>query len=111
PATVTDQVLAVPFIPVEAEDKDDGTGDVVPFGAAIRRTLHEVMAADERIRVFGEDVADAREQGLTTVEGKGGEIGTTYGLQRECGLARCCDTPLAMSVIVGRESGQAIRHV
>ncbi len=109
PSTVTEHVYVTPVVPAEAENKDDGKGEVVPFGDAIRRTLHEQMGADERIRVFGEDVADAREQVLANVEGKGGVFGTTYGLQREFGLARCYNTPLAEANIVGRAIGQALR--
>ncbi|HLI53173.1 MAG TPA: thiamine pyrophosphate-dependent enzyme, partial [Acidimicrobiales bacterium] len=109
PATVTLHVTNLPRVPPEAEQADDGTGEVVAMGEAIRRTLHEQMAEDERIRVFGEDVADAREAVLANVEGKGGVFGTTFGLQRAFGIARCYNTPLAEANIVGRAVGQALR--
>ena len=107
PATVTDHVIALPEVPVPS--KEYAGGDEVLFGQAITAVLHEQMAANPRIRVFGEDVADAREQVLAAVEGKGGVFGTTHGLQREFGMARCYNTPLAEANIVGRAVGQAVR--
>jgi 2-oxoisovalerate dehydrogenase E1 component len=118
PATITDQVWVLPEVPRSAEEgfeaapRPPGEGEAgerIALGEAIRRTLRELMAGDERIRVFGEDVADAREAVLANVEGKGGVFGTTSGLQREFGIARCYNTPLAEANIVGRAVGQAIR--
>ena len=105
PATITEQVYVLPSVPAPPDTYDGG--EPVPMGEAVKRTLHEVMAADEKVLVFGEDVADAREVVLVNVEGKGGVFGTTHGLQRAFGQARCFNTPLSEANIVGRAVGQA----
>jgi 2-oxoisovalerate dehydrogenase E1 component len=111
PSSVLDHVFVLPEVTDREEEPEGGGagGEMVALGEAIKRTLDSCMEADERIRVFGEDVADAREAVLANVEGKGGVFGTTVGLQRRFGLARCYNTPLAEANIVGRAVGQAVR--
>src|SRR4051794_19166665 len=107
PATITEHVYVLPTLAAPAGRYEGGAE--VAMGEAIRLTLQEVMAADERVRVFGEDVADAREAVLANVEGKGGVFGTTFGLQRAFGQGRCFNTPLSEANIIGRAVGQAVR--
>jgi 2-oxoisovalerate dehydrogenase E1 component len=110
PARVLDNIVAPPTVTqLPGEPETDAGAAPVTFGEAIRLTLHEQMALDERIRVFGEDVADADPHLIDEVPGKGGVFGITFGLQREFGDARCFNTPLAEANIIGRAVGQAIR--
>jgi pyruvate dehydrogenase E1 component beta subunit len=66
---------------------------------AINTALHEAMAQDDSILVFGEDVADPEE---------GGVNGATRGLSTEFGESRVRSTPISEQAIIGAAIGSAM---
>jgi len=65
--------------------------------SAINEALHEQMAKDDKIVVFGEDVGF-----------EGGVFRVTKGLQQEFGKKRSFDSPLAEAAIIGGAVGMAV---
>ena len=65
---------------------------------AINHALKEEMARNDKMYVFGEDVADR----------KGGVFTATFGLSTKFGRDRCFNSPLAESSIVGVGIGMAV---
>ncbi len=70
---------------------------IVTFRTAIRDALDEELAADERVILFGEDVAVA-----------GGVFATTTGLYDKYGPERVFDTPISELALAGAAFGSAV---
>lgn len=66
---------------------------------AINRALGDAMAADDRVLVLGEDVADPED---------GGVLGVTKGLSTRFGDERVRSTPIAEQAIMGAAIGASL---
>jgi pyruvate/2-oxoglutarate/acetoin dehydrogenase E1 component len=67
------------------------------FRSALREALDEALAADERVILFGEDVAVA-----------GGVFAVTPGLYEKYGAERVFDTPISELALAGAAFGSAV---
>jgi 2-oxoisovalerate dehydrogenase E1 component beta subunit len=82
---------------VTTADKDARAVTEKNVVTAIHDTLHDEMAADDRVVVLGEDIAV-----------RGGVFRVTQGFLDEFGEERVIDTPLAEAGIIGLAVGMAL---
>lgn len=73
-------------------------GNEIVIVDAINHALHEEMTHNEKMIIYGQDVAD----------GKGGVFTATKGLSTEFGSKRVFNSPLAEASIVGTAVGMAV---
>jgi 2-oxoisovalerate dehydrogenase E1 component len=92
-------VYAAPIEPGEPVTtiEPEPEGETSNMITAINRTIHSLMAEDDDIVVFGEDVADP----------KGGVFKATQGLTEAYGADRSFNTPLAEALVIGVGIGMA----
>ncbi|WP_214106815.1 alpha-ketoacid dehydrogenase subunit alpha/beta [Acrocarpospora catenulata] len=69
----------------------------LPFNRAVNEALKDAMRRRQDVVVYGEDVGVA-----------GGVFGVTRGLQKEFGVERVFDTPIAEAAILGSAVGAAL---
>lgn len=88
--------IFVPSIPAEIKKLPE-EGESKVMVDALNEALIEEMERDDKVVVYGQDVA----------KGKGGVFGVTRGLTARFGEKRCFNTPLAESLILGSALGMA----
>jgi 2-oxoisovalerate dehydrogenase E1 component len=98
PADYEDRVYAPRTTHIASLSGEPHSSKRMAYDEAVRDGLAAAMEADETVFVLGEDVGGRY----------GGAFGVTRGLAKRFGAARCLNTPLAESAIVGCAAGAAI---
>lgn len=98
PKTAADRVFKEATPIEKARSSSPHTTDAIVMMDALNHALDEEMQRDPTVVVFGQDVA----------HGKGGVFGITRGLTATYTQARCFNTPLAESSIIGIAMGMAM---
>ena len=96
PNTALDHIYSDSSFPKEKEYKSISKQIVIVD--AINHALHEEMKLNEKMVIYGQDIADP----------KGGVFTATKGLSEKFGNKRVFNSPLAESSIVGTAVGMAI---